>query len=108
VGDIELNSPVPFTVVAQVKSGVLNGTYLVIIHLAYQDDQYRQHVLNVPATILVATGTGVPQDSDGAGSIQWFMNNGGWTIIVIVAAGIALLVLYVRRLSKAKVAPKPH
>lgn len=108
VGDIELNSPVPFTVVAKVKSGVQNGTYPVTIRLAYQDDQYRQHVLNVSATILVATGASVPQDSDGTGSLQWFVNNGGWTIIVIVAAGIALLVLYVRRLSKAKVAPKPN
>ena len=107
VGDIELNSPVPFTVVATVKSGVQNGTYPVTIRLAYQDDQYRMHVLNVSATILVATGTGIPQDSDGTGSIQWFLSNGGWTIIVIVAAGIALLLLYVRRLSKAKVAPKP-
>jgi hypothetical protein len=108
VGDIELNSPVPFTVVAKVKSGVQNGTYPVTIHLAYQDDQYRMHVLNVSASILVATGTSVPQDSDGTGSLQWFINNGGWTIIVIVGAGIALLVLYVRRLSKAKMAPKPN
>jgi len=108
VGDIELNSPVPFTMVAEVKSGVQNGTYPVTIRLAYQDDQYRMHVLNVSASILVATGTGVPQDSDGAGSLQWFINNGGWTIIVIVAAGVALLFLYVRRLSKAKVAPKPN
>jgi PKD repeat protein len=107
VGEIELNSPVPFTVVATVKSGAQNGTYPVTIRLAYQDDQYRQHVLNVSATILVATGTSVPQDSNGTGSLQWFMNNGGWTIIVIVATGIVLLVLYVRRLSKAKVAPKP-
>ena len=108
VGDIELNSQVPFTVVAKVKSGVQNGTYPVTILLAYQDDQYRIHVLSISASILVATGTGVPQDSDGTGSIQWFINNGGWTIIVIVAAGIALLALYVRRLSKAKVAPKPN
>jgi len=108
VGDIELNSPVPFTMVAKVKPGVQNGTYPMTIRLAYQDDQYRMHVLSISASILVATGTGVPQDSDGTGSIQWFINNGGWTIIVIVAAGIALLALYVRRLSKAKVAPKPN
>jgi hypothetical protein len=108
VGEIELNSPVPFTVVAKVKQGVQNGTYPVTVRLAYQDDQYRQHVLNVSASILVATGTSVPQDSDGTGSVQWFINNGGWTVIIIVAAGIALLVLYVRRLSKAKVAPKPN
>jgi hypothetical protein len=108
VGDIELNSPVPFTVVAAVKSGVQNGTYPMTIRLTYQDDQYRQHVLNVSASILVATGTSVPQGADGTGSIQWFLSNGGWTIIIIVAAGIALLLLYVRRLSKAKATPKPN
>jgi hypothetical protein len=108
VGDIELNSPVPFTVVATVKSGVQNGTYPMTIRLTYQDDQYRQHVLNVSASILVATGTSVPQGADGTGTIQWFLSNGGWTIIIIVAAGIALLLLYVRRLSKAKATPKPN
>jgi len=102
VGDIELNSPVPFTIVAKVKSDVQNGTYPLTISLVYEDDQYRQHVLNVTAHIMVATGTTPPPSSDGTSGILLFLSNGGWTILVIVAAGIILLVLYVRRLSRAK------
>ena len=102
VGDIELNSPVPFTIVARVKSNVQNGTYPLTISLAYEDDQYRQHVLNVTANIVVATSTTPPPSSDGRSDILLFLSNGGWTVLVIVAAGTILLLLYVRRLSRAK------
>jgi len=107
VGDIEPNSPVPFTVVVHTKSGVQNGTYPLAISLIYQDDQYRQHVLNVTANLLVATGTQTPPSSNGVSGILWFLSNGGWTILVIVGAGIALLVLYLRRMSKVKKVSKP-
>jgi hypothetical protein len=106
VGEIELNSPVPFTIVAKVKTDVQNGTYPLSISLTYQDDQYKQHVLNVTTGILVATGARVLPDSDGTNEILRFLSNGGWSIIVVAGAGIALLILYVRRLSKTKQEPK--
>jgi hypothetical protein len=102
VGEIEQNSPVPFTVVARTKTNVQNGTYPVLISLFYQDDQYRQHVLNVTANIVVATGTTTQQSSEGLSGIVWFLNNGGWTILVVAAAGVVLLVLYVRHLSRTR------
>jgi hypothetical protein len=102
VGDIEQNSPVPFTVVAHVKSSVQNGTYPVLITLTFQDDQYRQHVLNVTANLNVATGSEPPSDQTGIGDLTSFLNNGGWTIIIVAAVGVVLLILYVRRLAKLK------
>lgn len=106
VGDIELDSPVPFTIVAKVKKSIQNGTYPLTISLVYEDDQYRQHVLSATANLIVATGTTPPSSSDGVSGILWFLGNGGWTIVIVVAAGIVLLVLYVRRLSKVKQMPK--
>ncbi len=106
VGEIELNSPVPFTIVAKVKKDAQNGTYPLSISLKYQDDQYRQHVLNVTTDIFVATGAEPPPDSDGANEILRFLSNGGWSIIVVACAGIAILILYTRRLSKIKQEPK--
>jgi len=107
VGDIELNSPVPFTIVAKVKSSVQHGVYPLTIGLVYQDDQYRQHVLNATANLTVAVGTTPTSSSDETGSVLSFLRDDGWTILIIVAAGIILLILYVRRLSKAKQMPKP-
>jgi hypothetical protein len=106
VGEIELNSPVPFTIVAKVKTGAQNGTYPLSISLTYQDDQYKQHVLNVTTDMLVATGAELPSDSNGTNEILQFLSNGGWSIIVVAGAGIAVLILYVRRLSKIKQEPK--
>lgn len=106
VGEIELNSPVPFTIVAKVKTDAQNGTYPLSISLTYQDDQYQQHVLNVTTNILVATSAELPSDSNGTNEILRFLSNGGWSIIVVAGAGIALLILYVRRLSKIKQEPK--
>lgn len=107
VGEIERNSPVPFTVVAQTKASVQNGTYPLIVNLFYQDDQYRQHVLNVTADVVVATGTQAQQNSEGLGDMLWFLNNGGWTVLVVAAAGVVLLVLYLRHLSRTKKENKP-
>lgn len=107
VGEIEQNSPVPFTVVAHTKPNVQNGTYPFIINLSYQDDQYRQHMLNVTTDIAVATGTQAQQSSEGLGDLAWFLNNGGWTVLVVAAVGIVLLVLYLRHLSKTKKENKP-
>jgi hypothetical protein len=106
MGEIELNSPVPFTIIAKVKSDTQNGTYPLTIKLTYQDDQYRQHTLTVAANLVVATGTASSQVSDGASSILSFLGNGGWTIVVVLGVGIVLLILYVRRLSKTKAKPK--
>jgi hypothetical protein len=102
VGDIEQNSPVPFTVVAHVKSNVQNGTHPVLITVTFQDDQYRQHAFNVTANLNVATGTAAPSGQTGISDLNSFLNNGGWTIIIVVAVGVVLLILYVRRLSKLK------
>jgi len=107
VGEIERNSPVPFTVVAHTKTNVQNGTYPFIISLLYQDDQYRQHVLTITADVVVATGTEARQSSEGLGDVIWFLNNGGWTLLVVAAVGVVLLVLYVRHLSRTKKENKP-
>ncbi len=102
VGDVERNSPVPFTVVARVKGGVQNGTYPVLVNLVFQDDQYRQHSIGVMASVVVATGVKSEPGSDGIGSILSFLRSGGWTVLVVVGVGVALLILYVRRLSRSK------
>ncbi len=102
VGDVERNSPVPFTVVARVKGGVQNGTYPVAVNLVFQDDQYRQHSIGVMASVVVATGVKSEPGSDGIGSILSFLRSGGWTVLVVVGVGVALLILYVRQLSRSK------
>jgi hypothetical protein len=106
VGEIELNSPVPFTIVARVKADAQNGTYPMSISLTYQDDQYKQYVLIVTANVLIATGAELQPESNGTNEMLRFLSNGGWSIIVVAGAGIALLILYVRRLSRTKQEPK--
>jgi len=47
IGEVDVNSPVPFTLIANVKSGVANGSYPLTVTVTYQDSRYRSHTMTL-------------------------------------------------------------
>lgn len=100
VGEVEENSPIPFTVVAHVGSGVGNGTYPVTMSISYRDDQYREHTLNFTVNLVVAKGQSGQEGGTAGGGILQLLVEGGWVLLPMVGASVVILILYRRRLSK--------
>jgi len=100
VGEVEENSPVPFTVAAYVKSGVQNGTYPVTIIVTYTDDLFEEHVFKITAEITVQKSSGEETESEEEVSFLDLLYHGGLTILISIVALIAIIVIYLRRSSK--------
>ena len=100
VGEVEKNSPVPFTVAAYVKSGVQNGTYPVTIIVTYTDDLFEEHVFKITAEITVQKSSGEETESEEEVSFLDLLYHGGLTILISIVALIAIVVIYLRRSSK--------
>ena len=100
IGDIEDNSPTPFTVSATVKPDTPNGTYPVRIVLFYCDDQYHNYSLNITMTLTVAKSQSGQSSISASGGIAAFLKENGLIIAVLIVASISVIFLYRRRLSK--------
>ena len=101
IGDIDANSPVPFTVYAIVNSNVKNGTYPITVWFYYEDDLFSAHIMNITFYLTVQQ---IPQNrttSHGQGiDIFTILYEGGWTVIIGGIVVIAFAVLYSRRKEK--------
>ena len=100
IGEVEENSPVPFTVSAYVKSNVQNGTYPVTITITYTDDLFEEHVLNITVKIAVQKSSEGETESEGKTSFFDLLYRGGFTILISVITLIAIIVLYLRKSAK--------
>ncbi|MDQ1280491.1 MAG: hypothetical protein QG670_1754 [Thermoproteota archaeon] len=102
IGEIDENSPMPFTVSATINSNVLNGTYPVMMTFYYQDDQYRDCNLTISMSLPVTkTQSGQNNTSTNPG-IMAFLKDNGLTIAALAIASISILFLYKRRLNHSK------
>jgi len=102
IGEVDVNSPVPFTLIANVKSGVANGSYPLTVTVTYQDSRYRSHTMTLNVEFNVQKIVhGEPPPSIESEAVR-FLYEGGWVIIVASVSAIAILVFYMRRLGKSK------
>ncbi|MFQ6075252.1 MAG: COG1361 S-layer family protein [Candidatus Bathyarchaeia archaeon] len=100
IGEVEENSPIPFTVMANVGSGVENGTYPVTIGISYRDDQYLEHSLNFTVDLVVVRAQTGQDGSTGGWGILSILREGGWVLLTLLGASVVILILYRRRLSR--------
>ena len=54
IGDVDPNSPVPFTLTAYIKPNTANKTYIIGLLIKYTDDLYNEHnfTINVPIKVM--------------------------------------------------------
>lgn len=105
VGEVEENSPAPFTLTANVSSNVQNGTHLVTIGISYRDDQYVDHSFNVTLYVLVEkdhTGQSIPDDT---GGLLGPLSEVGLVLLIVLAMSVVIVFLYRRHLSGQQRAP---
>ena len=100
VGEVEENSPAPFTLAANIGPDVENGTYQVDITLTYRDDQNVDHQLQTRVYVSVLN---TPVNNTGSGSSGGLMSvlSQTWLVLVtMVGASATIALLYRRRLKK--------
>ena len=100
IGDVEENSPVPFTVAAYVKSDVQNGTYPVTITVTYTDDLFEEHTFNITVYVRVQKSSSEESESEEKVSFIDLLYQGGLTILISAVALIAIVVLFLRKSAK--------
>lgn len=100
IGDLDENSPVPFTVEAIVNDDVTNGTYPVIINVYYEDDQFEAHEFNITLYLNVIKTTSTGEPSQSQPTIFDMLYEGGWTIIIAGVVIVVLIIFYNKRMSK--------
>ena len=100
IGDLDENSPVPFTVEAIVKSDTANGSYPVVIKLYYEDDQFNPHEMNITVIIDVIKVSQTTTSNTQQITLLDMLYEGGWTLVIIGIAFVAIIVLYNRKMAK--------
>ena len=107
IGEIEENSQSPFTLEVYVKDNVKNGTYPIMMKIAYRDDQYVDHAFNTTfylRVMAVKTKHTISQETTGfsiSSSEQAFI------LVMIIAVSVAILILYRRHLARQKRSMQP-
>lgn len=93
LGQIDPNSPAPFTIYVKVRERAQNGTYPLTIVLTYLDDLSEKHSISIPVEVPISQA---PQArgmaSSGAPSLQW-----NFAIAVSILVAVAIAILYLRR-----------
>lgn len=100
IGEVEENSPVPFTVSAYVKSDVKNGTYPVTIVITYTDDLFKEHTYNITVNIRVQKSSEEETGSEEKIGFLDLLYRGGLTILISTVTLVAIVVLFIRRSAK--------
>ncbi len=95
IGEIDENSPVPFTLIARVKTDAADGVYPVTVKITYRDDQHVDHTLSF--TLNLAVEKTQSSSTEQSTSLLSIISDAKWTIITVAGALLAVLVLYFRR-----------
>ena len=102
VGEVEENSPVPFTLTANVKPDAGNGTFPVAIGISYRDDQYGDQSFNTTVHLLLEQAGEGENDSSGAGSVLDPLQQFGLVLLILFAASLIIGFLYWRSATRKK------
>jgi hypothetical protein len=100
VGEIEENSPAPFTLSANIASDVGNGTYPIDIRVRYRDDQNIDHQLQTVVNVTVLNVAVIDTSSADSGGFMFILSQTWVVLVTIVVASTALALLYRRRLKR--------
>ena len=103
VGEVEENSQTPFSLAAMVRPGVQNGTYPVTVSVTYQDDQHVDHVFYLTFHVAVREVSEEVSGSSGTGGLLGPLSEVWVVFLTLLLASAAVLFLYRRSLSRAKV-----
>jgi len=106
IGEVEENSPVPFTLIADIDANAPNGTFAVIVSLTYRDDQYVDHSFNVTVYLIVEK-TSEDQTGPSTGGFLGPLSEVGLVLLTLVGASVVILFLYRRHLGKQLRIKKP-
>lgn len=101
VGEVEENSPAPFTLTANINSNTQNGTYPVTVSITYRDDQYADHSFNATFYVLVVKEYGQPI-SDGTEGLLGPLSEAALVLVTLLGASAVILLLYWRHLSSQR------
>lgn len=94
IGDLEENSPLPFSIPVQVDGNSGAGTYPVSLKITYKDDLRELHTLDIDSEVQFAPEQPAEESGQNSGIIGAGMPVG---IGVAIAAGIAAAVVFRRR-----------
>jgi hypothetical protein len=95
LGQIDPNSPAPFTLYVRVGARAQNGTYPLTIVLTYLDDLSERYSISIPVEVPISQS---PQVRGGAPSgasplhLQW-----NFALAVSIIVGAAIAILYLKR-----------
>jgi len=99
VGEVEENSPAPFTLAANVKTNAPNGTYPVTVSITYRDDQYADQSFNATFYVLIEKNHEDQTISDGTSDLLKPFFDVSVILLTLVGASAVILFLYRRHLS---------
>ncbi len=95
IGEVDVNSPAPFTVCALVNSPVKTGTYVLTIKIEFYDDLYNKFEIyyNVSVTVQEVEQLSTPVKHP----IQQFVEQGGLMASAVGVIAVTLVLIYLRR-----------
>jgi len=96
VGQVDPNSPAPFSLTASVDPNANNGTYTVRIAVFYQDDRHLVHSFTVNAQFEVVQPSPKPPPSTRMQFEEWLME-GGWIYVGGIVIVILIAMVLIRR-----------
>ncbi len=99
VGQVDPNSPAPFSLTASVDPNAKNGTYTVRIAVFYQDDRHIVHSFIINAQFDVVPPSPKPPPSTSLKLEEWLMK-GEWIYVGGIAIVILLVAVLIRRVRR--------
>ncbi len=96
VGEVEENSPVPFTLTANVKPEAENGTFPVVLAISYRDDQYLDQSFRTTVYLILEQADDGENGSSGTDGALDPLQQLGLVILTLLAASVIVGVLYWR------------
>lgn len=92
LGEIEPDSPLPFSISANINSSAEAGEHQVVCVVYYQDDLYLVHTFNITFTINIITSSDTSGTNSGLNLDDLALGSG---IAIVLGGGTILAVLYV-------------
>ncbi|MHA1627308.1 MAG: COG1361 S-layer family protein [Candidatus Asgardarchaeia archaeon] len=94
IGDVDANSPAPFTIYIRIDSETPNGTYPVTVNVYYEDELFEPHEVNVTFYVQVFNlSESENNGAQGEFSILDVLYQGGW-VVLVGGAFIALFTIF--------------
>lgn len=95
IGDVEANSPTPFTIRGYVNPNLKNGTYMLYFNLTYTDDLFEEHWLIFSVTLVVVNSVNASQNTGGSETPSLPLDIIYVSTTIVALAAVAIL--YLRR-----------